>query len=276
MIYSDWHLHSEASYDATLTLKEIAEGAKQRGYVNFGITDHVNCNDEKYLADLKKSVDSVRDFQKNCPEMILGVELTPIPKPKFDHAAKHGTVEGFVLPAPTAPYDIKLAQTKEQLKAFGVRYAIGAAHARLDVADPKEAPLDADAYIKEWYRQQLWLAADERVTVLGHPWWTSKNVWYDDFSVIPHSMNMDIAVALKEHKKYVECNEYFFRPDKTTDRFRHQYAEFLRELYEMGIPVTYGSDSHRTYLDHGIVVGYLTAAGFKDGDIAGINEEDLW
>lgn len=49
-----------------------------------------------------------------------------------------------------------------------------------------------------------------------------------------------------------------------------------RGYVNFGIPVTYGSDSHRTYLDHGIVVGYLTAAGFKDGDIVGISEDDLW
>lgn len=276
MIYTDWHIHSEASYDATLTLKEIAEGAKLRGYSKFGITDHVNYNDDRFLAFLKQSVDSVTEFQKNCPEMILGVELTPIPKPKFDYAAKHGTVEGFIPPEQMVLCELELAQTKEQLKSMGVRYAICAAHSRLDVPDPKQAPLDVDAYIKEWYRQQMWLAADERTTILGHPWWTAQNVWYDDFSVIPHSMNMDLAAALKQNKKYVECNEYFFRPDKTTDRFRHQYAEFLRELHETGIPVTYGSDSHRTYLDHDIVVEYLTAAGFKDGDIVAVNPQELW
>ncbi|MBQ3551103.1 MAG: PHP domain-containing protein [Clostridia bacterium] len=276
MIYTDWHIHSEASYDATLTLKEIAEGAKQRGYVNFGITDHVNYNDDKFLGDMKRSVDSVKEFQKECPEIILGVELTPIPKPTFDYVAKTGTREGFTLPESAKPYDIELAQTKEQLKAFGVRYAVCAAHARLDVTNPKEAPLDRDAYIKEWYRQQMWLASDERTTILGHPWWTSKNVWYDDFSVIPHSMNTDIAAVLKENKKYVECNEYFFRSDKTTDKFRHQYAEFLRELHETGIPVTYGSDSHRIFLNHDITVEYLTAAGFKDGDIVAVEPQDLW
>ena len=276
MIYTDWHIHSEASYDAALTLKEIAEGAKKRGYSKFGITDHVNYNDDKFLGNLKKSVESVTEFQKNCPEMILGVELTPIPKPTFCYCAQYHTREGFTLPAPTKPYDIELATTKEQLKVLGVRYAICAAHARLDVTNPKEAPLDRDAYIKEWYRQQMWLASDERTTILGHPWWTSKNVWYDDFSVIPHSMNIDLAAALKENKKYVECNEYFFRSDKTTDKFRHQYSEFLRELFEMGIPVTYGSDSHKVYLNHDMAVEYLVAAGFKDGDIVGVKDEDLW
>ena len=132
-------------------------------------------------------------------------------------------------------------------------------------------------YIDEWYRQQLWLACDERVTVLGHPWYIGSGKWYEDFAVIPHSVNMDIAAALKENGKYVECNSHFFRTNKATERFRHQYAEFLRELFEMGIPVTYGSDSHRNYRDvRAYVEKYLVAAGFKDGDIVEIAEKDLW
>ena len=108
-------------------------------------------------------------------------------------------------------------------------------------------PVDLDAIIKEWYRQQMWLAQDERVTILGHPWYIGKALWYDDFSVIPHSMNMDIAHALKENNKYVECNAGVLCDSRTSEKFRMQYSEFMRELFEMGIPVTYGSDYHNKY-----------------------------
>jgi hypothetical protein len=51
----------------------------------------------------------------------------------------------------------------------------------------------------------------------------------------------------------------------------------LRELFEMGIPVTYGSDAHSSYRpDHIAMEAYLRAAGFCDGDISEIAEEDLW
>lgn len=60
--------------------------------------------------------------------------------------------------------------------------------------------------IKSDWRQQMWLACDERVTILGHPWYNGQALWYDDFSVIPRSMKMDVAAAVKENKKYVECN----------------------------------------------------------------------
>ena len=99
----------------------------------------------------------------------------------------------------------------------------------------------------------------------------------NELTIIPRSINMELAAALKENKKYVECNLHFFRPTKKTEKFRCQYAEFLRELHEMGIPVTYGSDSHNVYsTEIHLAEKYLADAGFKDGDIAEIKEEDLW
>ena len=277
IIKSDWHIHSESSYDASLTLEEIARKAEKFGIKKIGITDHANFNDEKFLGDLKSSAMCVKEFQKKHPEIILGVELTPIEKPEFDFIEKHGTREGYIPPVQDKPYAIELAQTKEQLMSLGVRYAVGAAHWRVDIPNAKSLTPDKDAMIKEWYRQQMWLACDERVTILGHPWYNGKAVWYDDFSAIPKSMNMDIAAALKENGKYVECNEGVLCSDKTSEKFRRQYAEFMRELFEMGIPVTYGSDSHKEYaVKHLETEKLLADAGFVEGDICDIHEKDLW
>ena len=277
LIHSDWHIHSEASYDASLTLKEIADNARAYGFRQFGITDHLNFNDEKFLGDLKRSTELVREFQKTCPQMVQGVELTPIEKPEFDHIAATGTREGYVPPVSSQPYAIELGQTKAELMAQGVRYAIGAAHWRVDCPDAKNLEPDLNACIREWHRQQMYLACDERVTILGHPWWSGKALWYEDFSVIPRSMNAELAAALKENGKYVECNVHFFRPTKKTEKFRCQYADFLRELHETGVPVTYGSDAHKTYADDYLLAEqYLLAAGFKDGDVVEIKEEHLW
>ena len=277
IIQSDWHVHSESSHEATLSLEEIARKAKGMGIKRIGITDHVNFNDDKFLGDLKSSVESVKTFQMKHPEMILGVELTPIEKPEFDYIEKYRTREGYVPPIMNKPYAIELAQTKEQLMSYGIRYAVGAAHGRIDVPFAKSLPVDIDALIREWYRQQLWLACDERVTILGHPWYNGKAVWYEDFSVIPRSMNMDIAHALKENKKYVECNEGVLCSPKASEKFRMQYAEFFRELFEMGIPVTYGSDSHKEYaVKRDEMEKILAKVGFKPGDFSEIKEEDFW
>ena len=277
MIKSDWHIHSEHSYDASTPLEVIAQNAIAQGLKLIGITDHANFNDAKFMGDLHASVAAVKEAQKKYPFMVLGVELTPIEKPEYDHIAITSTREGYVPPIQDEPFAIELAATKEELMALDVRYAIGASHWRVDKPRAKGLPLDLEACIKEWYRQQMYLASDERVTILGHPWYMGKGIWYEDFSVIPHSMNMDIAAALKENGKYVECNSHFFHSSLATEKFRHQYAEFLRELFEMGIPVTYGSDSHNGYADRRIEAEpYLASAGFADGDISELSEDVLW
>ena len=54
-------------------------------------------------------------------------------------------------------------------------------------------------------------------------------------------------------------------------------AAALAELFEMGIPVTYGSDCHHSYKPlHINTEKYLLDAGFVDGDISAIAEYDLW
>lgn len=277
MIYSDWHIHTEYSYDAKLPLDTLVKRATEQGLRFFGVTDHANFNDEKFMSDLRASAENVKKAQMNCPALVLGVELTPIARPEFDYIAKTGTRDGYVAPIQDTPYDIELATSKEELIALGVRYAIGASHWRVDVPDRHNADNRLENMIKEWYRQQMWLAQDERVTILGHPWYNGKGIWYEDFSVIPHSMNMDIAAVLKENGKYAECNPCMFNA-QTTEKFRVQYAEFLREMFEMGIPITYGSDCHGPeYPDAREKTSkYLSMAGFREGDISEIAEKDLW
>ena len=277
LINSDWHIHTEYSYDASNKIDLIAKSVREQGLSRIGITDHLNFNDEKFKGDLYASVNAVHDAQNTYPNIVLGVELTPIERPEFDYIATCGKREGYEPPVQSAPYEIELAMTKAELMSLGVRYAIGAAHWRVDVPFAKSLAPDIDACIKEWYRQQMWLACDERVTILGHPWYNGKGLWYEDFSIIPHSMNMDIAAAVKENGKCVECNSHFFHSPKASEKFRHQYAEFLRELFEMNIPITYGSDSHHDYGDcRDTVEKYLRPAGFVDGDIYDLSDNDLW
>ena len=277
MMHSDWHIHSENSYDAALTLEEIALAGQTQGLKWMGITDHANFNDEKFMGDLRNSAKAVKEAQKKHPFLVLGVELTPIEKPEYDYIAKTGTREGYVAPIQEGPFAIELAATKEELLALGVRYAVGGSHWRVDVPGAKALPPNIDACIKEWHRQQLWMACDERVTILAHPWYNGKGLWYQDFSVIPHSMHLELGAALKENGKFVECNSQFVRRDNQTEKYRYQYAEFLRELFEMGIPMTYGSDMHKEYPDYRPTVEkYLSAAGFQEGDFSELTETDLW
>ena len=207
----------------------------------------------------------------------MGVELTPIAKPEYDYIAKTGTREGFVQPILDKPYEIELPLTLEELKANGVKYAVGASHWRVDYPDTPSRDASMNAVINECFRQQMWLACDKRVTILGHPWYNSRKLWFHDFSLIPRSMNLEIGAALKENKKYVECNSgYLFSP-AVSEKYRMQYVEFIRELFEMGVPVTHGSDSHHQYLEHREKLEQcLKAVGFKDDEFSDIKEADFW
>ena len=281
MIHSDWHIHTEASYDAQLPIETLITRAREQGLRRFGVTDHANFNDEKFLGDLRNSAMLVKKHQTACPEMVLGVELTPIEKPLFDYIAKTGTRDGYVPVIQDAPYAIELAVSKDELVAMGIRYAVGAAHWRVDIPNPAEEDNSLPVVINEWFRQQMWLIQDERVTILGHPWHNGSGLWYQDFSVIPQSMHEEMAAALLENRKYAECNAGIFRSPKGTEKFRCQYAEYLRFLFEKGILITYGSDchgkTHQEYPDDRVLVEpYLRAAGFEDGDIVELAEADLW
>lgn len=280
MIHSDWHIHTDASYDAKLPLETLIARAKEQGLRNFGIADHLNYNDAKFWGDIRKSAENFHRLAPTCLNMRLGVELTPIAKPQYDYIARTGTREGYVPPVSSEPYAIELAGTKEELMALGVQYAVGASHWRVDVADENACDNSLEAQIREWHRQQMYLACDERVTILGHPW-SCNSGWYDDFTVVPASMHDELAAALVENGKYAECNVGMFIAGDTADFFRYQYAEFLRFLFEKGIPITYGSDCHgdinRDYPDYRADAWkYLSAAGFREGDFSELPDEKLW
>ena len=272
LIHSDWHIHSENSYDASNLITSIGDNANAQGLRCFGITDHANLNDPSFRKNIEDSAKNVKELQTKYPNMILGVELTPIERPLYDYVCKHGTREGYVAPGEMDYHDFAVAYTKEELMALGMRYSVAAAHWALFFSAG-----DLQKNIESWFYQQMTLACDERTTILGHPWWSIKAMWYEDFSVIPHTMNVELGAALKENGKFVECNSFFFCSPQTTEKFRNQYAEFLRELFEMGVPITYGSDSHHKYEDlRPFVESYLIPAGFVDGDISDLSEKNFW
>ncbi len=271
LIKSDFHSHSQCSYDATNVIEDMCNAVKNYGYVNLGITDHLNFNDKKFIGDVKSSAMAVKEMQQKYPFLVLGVELTPIAKPEFDYKSKHGVRDGYIPPVDFSD-EIELGLSKEELIRLGVRYGVGGSHWRIDYPF-LEKNKDLQSTIKEWFRQQMWLSQDERVTILAHPW--NNYSWFEDFSVIPNSMNDELISALKENGKYMECNARFFNNDKVSEKFRRQYADFLRNAFERGVLITYGSDSHNAYSKDELyrrlnTEKYLIDVGFKDGDIASV------
>lgn len=280
MIHSDWHIHTSASYDAKLPLEQLIADAKAQGLRGFGITDHLNFNNPSFQGDIRNSAENFKRLRDQFPGMRLGVELTPIAKPLYDHLAAGGTRENWAPPIQSEPYAVELPGTKAELMALGVQYAIGASHWRIDQPEPHLRD-SAEAQIREWHRQQMYMACDERVTILGHPW-TCNLLWYGDFTIIPASMHDELAAALLENGKYAECNCSMFTGRDTSEYFRNQYAEYIRWLFEKGIPITIGTDchgssAHNDYPDRRkIYETYLAKVGFKDGDFTDLPDSALW
>lgn len=276
MYNSDWHIHTEASYDGDLSVRELICSAQKMGLTRFGITDHANYNSASFLADMKRSR---KIYEENKIEgFYFGVELTPIAKPLYDFCAIHGTDEGYVPPAQDEPYEIAIALSLDEMKKLGIQYSVGAAHWVLNV------PYEPKRVIREWHRQQMFLACDPRVDILGHPWWFwgEGNIWMDsdecyrgdpwfaDFRVIPRSMHDELAAALKQNHVCIEANAQMILGNRYMENFHRQYSEYLRYMFEKGVAITFGSDSHGPlYPDlRGEADKILRSVGFKPEDFS--------
>lgn len=266
---SDWHIHTNASYDASLTVEKLFEGVEKAGITDFGITDHVN--QPSWISYLKKSSELVRQNKKNG--FHLGTELTTIPKSVFEYDKKNRSLEGYITPSFTEKGEqAELPLTKEELAENHVEYVIAAAHYCMNVI------MEEKYVIEDYHRQQMFLAADSRVDIVGHPWWIPQEYsvggikkHFDDFSVIPKSMIDEFADALIKNNKIMEYNILSFAvPGDFSEKLCRQYAEFTRYMFERGVKISIGSDIHGPEYDNYElqVRNFLEPVGFKSGDFS--------
>jgi histidinol phosphatase-like PHP family hydrolase len=273
ILSSDFHIHSEASYDANIPVKTIVKRTRELNITEFGISDHVNS--PSWLHYLEKSKQLF--LENKIPGFHLGVELTVISANQVNYDRQHGSLEGFsetysndVIP------DIDLPLTLEELNEVGVEYVIAAAH-RTFVEKEEES------FIKDYHRQQMFLAQDPRVTIVGHPWWVpfeykDRNgamTRFLNFDIVPKSMHDEFASALKENGKFMEMNiGAFLHTETRPESFKMQYVEFVRYMFEKGVKITLGTDQHGkqvegSYLDwRDIAEKYLSKAGFTKKDFS--------
>lgn len=287
---SDWHIHTEASYDGLLPFPELIKSAKEQGITEFGVTEHVNY--EFMEVHLKKSR---KLFEENYVEgMHFGVELTPISLYHHMHERTFqqwynidtkiyfGRLPDYVVPPSLVPDPLIIPFSEEKIRENKVEYVVCAAHFAYNVPETREA------LIENWHQQQMMCATDSRVDIVGHPWWlpwypdnialerfydsngmVTGEPWFDDFKVIPQSIHDEFAAAVKENGKCVEMNVGFFYTTIFTDHFKHQYAEYIRSLFEKGVPITIGSDSHTDYRNYQEQSEkFLAPVGFTATDFA--------
>jgi histidinol phosphatase-like PHP family hydrolase len=267
MYNTDWHIHSEASYDASLSLDELIASVKAMGIKEFGITDHANVNIPSFWDNMHESR---RLYDEHKFEGFhFGVELTTIPKSLYDYCAKHGTRDGYVYPSSGESCDLEFMLTLEDMERLGIMYSVAAAHSTWNI-EPRQ-----DLIIREWHRQQMYIAQDPRVDVLAHPWWCwASKKWTDsdmaDFSIIPRSMHDELAAALMENEVCIEANPSMIFGEVFPERFYRQYNEYLRYMFEKGVKLVFGSDVHHSpYKDHRLdVERALGSVGFTSEDFS--------
>lgn len=273
---SDWHIHTEASYDAELKVPDLIERAKKNGIKQFGITDHVN------YPFMAKHLERSRDlFLANRTDGFhLGVELTTLPKSQYDFALRHPSdpdnrkkyLHGYIPPI-FKKDGIALSLSEEDIEKYEVEYVVAGAHWSFSPRQTRKAA------IKSYHEQQMFIAQQKYVDIIAHPWWIYMAIflkngimtgpWYDDFSIIPKSMHDEFAAAALENNMLIELNTDFFVADIYTDKFKKQYAEYICMLHEKGLPIAIGSDLHNNYTAHHEQVRrYMEPLGFTKESFA--------
>src|SRR5512137_1753182 len=164
MYHSDWHIHSELSCDeACLPMQKLAEQAPAEGIFNFGVTDHLHT--PVNLPDIRASREAYLKWR--IKGFHFGIEVSVVSKWELEilqsgdmKPAVYGIRQGG---SPGCALDIGI--TEEQLADLGIEYIVGGAHW------PMYVELERFALIRDYHRQNMFLAADPRVNIIAHPWW---------------------------------------------------------------------------------------------------------
>lgn len=271
---SDWHIHSRNSCDsASLALADLVDGARAAGIADFGVTDHVHTPFN--FPDIERS----RREYLACrpgPRFRFGVEASCVSQWELDEIAR-GRVEKPVYGIraggpPGAP--LALGLRAEDIARLGIEYVVAGTHW------PMYVPVERQAVIRDYHRQNLFLATHPLVDIVAHPWWWmgawqgpdgryAAEPWLDDFAVIPPSFHDEFAAAALEHGTVVEVNlEAMILTRAYPERFIRQYLDYLAGLKERGVALSLGSDCHsaRYDTDFARAAALLASVGLRDAD----------
>jgi hypothetical protein len=160
-------------------------------------------------------------------------------------------------------------------------------------------PVERDSVIRDYQRQNLFLACHPLVTIVAHPWWWMgawketdgtyrTDPWFDDFGKVPASMHDEFADAARERGTVVEINLYAMLLNRRyPEAFRRRYCEYLAGLKAAGVTLSIGSDHHAQRAGYGDrepddPVSGDSGKPFRFGvavamlEAVGIREDELW
>lgn len=275
-ITSDWHIHSRNSCDgACMVVSDLVSEAASRGVSDFGLTDHVHT--PYNLPDIAASR---AEFLAGSPSprFHFGVEASCVSQWELDEVATgryekpvYGLRSGGEPGCPPA-----IGITAEDIARYDIEYVVAGTHWPLYV------PMEREAVIRDYHRQNMFLATHPLVDIVAHPWWWMGHwkdengrypaePWFDDFGVIPQSMHDEFAAAAIGHETVVEINLGANLLNKNyPESFARQYIEYLAGLKSAGVSLCIGSDCHREHYD----IDLETAASMLAS--VGITHEELW
>lgn len=280
----DWHIHTHHSCDCPqpegATLAKVCAQIEAAGITHYGISDHL------HTAFNVPEIEASRaefDTLPPSPNRYFGVEVSMLREYDIvsNAIADTPTPWGKWPAGPEGPLAVYLPD--ELIERMRFDYVIGGAHWPLGVPEP----LDPMAVIRDYHRQNMFLAAHPRVDIVAHPWWWmgawedangsyTTYPWLDDFTRIPLSMHDEFAAALKQYNKAVEINAgaCLVNPGYPST-FRGQYLDYLAYLKAQGVRFSLGTDSHGWY-DPGI--GYSPCLGEVAAELEalGLTDEGLW
>mgnify|MGYP001064698879 CR=1 FL=1 len=275
-ITSDWHIHSRNSCDeACMEVADLVRRAEASGIRDFGLTDHLHTPGN--LPDL---VRSRQEYVASIPPpgFHFGVEVSCVSAWELEQIAsgRHGCPVYGLRQGGPAGGRLAIGLSPEDIGRLGVEYVVGGTHW------PMYVPLERQEVIRDYHRQNMFLAAHPLVDIVAHPWWWMgrwqaadgsypAEPWFDDFGRIPASLHDEFAAAAREHGTAVELNlgAVVLNPGYP-DRFRHEYVEYLAGLQARGVRLSIGSDCH----DRHYAVDFTAAEAMLDR--AGIDAAALW
>jgi histidinol phosphatase-like PHP family hydrolase len=275
-ITSDWHIHTRNSLDgASMRIADLITDAREKGLRDFGVTDHLNtpCN----LPDITAS----RSEYLGCspgPRFHFGVEASCVSQWELDEIAsgRHGIQEWGLRSGGPPGADPAICLTAQDIATCGIEYVVAGVHWPLYV------PMERDAVIHDYHRQNMFLVRHPLVDIVAHPWWWTggwasddgrfaTDPWLDDFGKVPQSMHDEFAAAAVGHDTVVECNIHAMLLNSAyPESFAGQYLEYLAGLKQLGVKLSVGSDCHAEHYTTN-----LDKATEMLGSV-GITDADLW
>jgi len=232
-----------------MTVADLVAGAEAKGIRDFGLTDHVHTtfnhpdivrSREEYLAN------------SPSPRFRFGVEVSCVSQWEIDEVAagKHENPVYGLRSGGEPGCDMAIGIAAEDIEKLKIEYVVGGTHWPLYV------PFEREAIIRDYHRQNMFLATHPLVDIVAHPWWWmghwkdddghyTAEPWFDDFGAIPKSMHEEFAAAAIEHDTAVEINISANLLNPVYPRsFASQYLDYLAELRSQEVALSVGSDCH--------------------------------